>query len=477
MTRGHQLRHRTVQRHFRSPQRFVIRILVLLSVVFLWAFQQRYFLDTLTTNNDSVVQLDGTRVRIHADWHPTNRRDRFPSVKERVKLYMGNWYLPKCANSTQDAFRYRMDHVASGRLSWPVLNVTFTNNGESRIFNSTVMPDQWFVMDARVMKDCARKPWKHVLTGKRETDRVRNRRNMRPYCSDVLDLLKLMASMDKKAHDAVPILGYFGDGTGYELPLPFFAKFRPAASATELAAVTADESCITSETIRQPLRTTSHFTRFYKPILWKLESSRHFGPLQSTLKQDIPWEHKKDRAFWAGEMTGHVVGDTNVAKCRSNQRCRFVLQHAKSPFIDCWLTKQSSLTSNVVNGTTLIAKPVDIKYIQTYKVIISLEGNDVASGLKWSLLSESVVLMPTPTQTSWAMEELLEPWVHYVPMSRDGSDAEERVKWVLSNDEEARRIAERATLFMYDLVLHPDAVEDDRQVKQEIARRYRALWH
>jgi len=47
-----------------------------------------------------------------------------------------------------------------------------------------------------------------------------------------------------------------------------------------------------------------------------------------------------------------------------------------------------------------------------YKVVIVLEGNNVASGLKWALASNSVLVMPPPTIASWAMEELLEPWVH-----------------------------------------------------------------
>lgn len=58
-----------------------------------------------------------------------------------------------------------------------------------------------------------------------------------------------------------------------------------------------------------------------------------------------------------------------------------------------------------------------------------MEGNDVSSGLKWNLLSNSVVLMPKPTRTSWAMEEFevvgAEPWVHYIPMHADGSNTEE----------------------------------------------------
>lgn len=70
------------------------------------------------------------------------------------------------------------------------------------------------------------------------------------------------------------------------------------------------------------------------------------------------------------------------------------------------------------------------------------------------------------------MEEILEPWVHYVPLDADGSNAEERVQWIADNDDKARMIAERATLFMYDLVFHPEADREDLEVKSEIMRRY-----
>jgi hypothetical protein len=74
------------------------------------------------------------------------------------------------------------------------------------------------------------------------------------------------------------------------------------------------------------------------------------------------------------------------------------------------------------------------------------------------------------------MEELLEPWVHYIPMQPDGSNAEEMVQWVGDHDEEAHMIAERGRLFMYDLLYHPDAPAEERAVKAEIARLYHALW-
>lgn len=70
--------------------------------------------------------------------------------------------------------------------------------------------------------------------------------------------------------------------------------------------------------------------------------------------------------------------------------------------------------------------------------------------------------------------ELLEPWVHYVPLNQNITDIEEKMQWVVENDYAARRIAERASLWMEDLCFHPDAELDDRLVQEEIVRRYRA---
>ena len=63
---------------------------------------------------------------------------------------------------------------------------------------------------------------------------------------------------------------------------------------------------------------------------------------------------------------------------------------------------------------------------------------------------------------------------HYVPLNDIATDVEERMRWVVHHEDEARRISERATLWMEDLVFHPDAQEDDRLVQEEILRRYQA---
>ena len=45
-----------------------------------------------------------------------------------------------------------------------------------------------------------------------------------------------------------------------------------------------------------------------------------------------------------------------------------------------------------------------------------LEGNDVATQLKFALRSNSVVVMPPPKWENFLLHGLLKPWVHFVPV-------------------------------------------------------------
>ena len=104
-----------------------------------------------------------------------------------------------------------------------------------------------------------------------------------------------------------------------------------------------------------------------------------------------------------------------------------------------------------------------------YKYLLSIEGNDVASGLKWQLLSNSVVFMTPPKTVSWAMEYLLIPWVHYIPLVDDYSDVIDKIEWAKANDREAELIAKRSTRFMKDLM--------DQNKQAQVKRRLIELYH
>lgn len=81
--------------------------------------------------------------------------------------------------------------------------------------------------------------------------------------------------------------------------------------------------------------------------------------------------------------------------------------------------------------------------------------------------------MPKVTYTSWAMEELLEPWVHYIPISNSLSDVEDKVQWIIDHTEQAQAIAHAGKLWISDLVYHPNADDDDNAIMQEMFVRYK----
>jgi len=456
------------------------------------------------TNTTSMLYWDENETvlpggfRIHTNWHPLHRSDRFPTVKERVKLYMSNWYHPMCKHATDrrlgDSYKlhfYKRDNGSS--VLWPSLNVTDPwdlTPDNTEVVDSVISPRSKFLLDRRVIEDCARSPEQVESEGILPSEtQIHHRSNMQLYCIDIVELMDLFQDADNKTNTWTPMLAFFGDSSGIfdqDLHIPFFAKHRAGTTKENIDAVAWDASEIAGSTCwktHPKTLDTKYYRETYRdkfsPIIWRLNSHRHFLPLEDTARRDTPWEEKMDLAIWRGVLTGFIdiFVDTDIEVCLGNLRCRFVLAHANSELIDCGLTDlHGKLSSDVVNGTNVTKSMAGMRRFQRHKVIISLEGNDVASGLKWNLLSGSVVLMPPPTRTSWAMEELLQPWVHYVPMLPDGSNAENMVQWILDNDREARRIAERATLFMYDLVFHPDAKHDELNVKREIARRYRALW-
>jgi nucleoside-diphosphate-sugar epimerase len=104
--------------------------------------------------------------------------------------------------------------------------------------------------------------------------------------------------------------------------------------------------------------------------------------------------------------------------------------------------KFSNLCQNVINNNYILNKLSTQEQLQS-KFIISIEGNDVATNLKWILYSNSVVIMPKPTICSWIMEDKLISGTHYIEIKSDYSDLEEKYKWCLNNLEECKKINEK----------------------------------
>jgi hypothetical protein len=108
------------------------------------------------------------------------------------------------------------------------------------------------------------------------------------------------------------------------------------------------------------------------------------------------------------------------------------------------------------------------------KYLLSLEGNDVSSGLKWMLMSNSVVFKPEAKYVSWALESHLLPYVHYIPVADDLSNVHEQLKWAKHNDETCQAISQKATEFMQHFTGYAEDTHSmiDKPVKSLLLNLY-----
>lgn len=75
---------------------------------------------------------------------------------------------------------------------------------------------------------------------------------------------------------------------------------------------------------------------------------------------------------------------------------------------------------------------------------MALEGNDVASNLKWVMSSNSIAVMPRPKYETWYMEGKLIPNYHYIEIASDYHDLLDRIMYYEQHPDEAKAIVEHA---------------------------------
>lgn len=172
-----------------------------------------------------------------------------------------------------------------------------------------------------------------------------------------------------------------------------------------------------------------------KGILLKLKVGRHWHARDEFDR--CSWGAKRSEIVWRGQPTGHKNKGRPFAWSQ-NLRFRLV-----SKYYSSYNVGFSSLgRKGDSECEPYVREPLTIQEQLMYKYIISLQGNDVATNLKWILASNSVPIMPIPTVETWLLESQLKPYVHYVPISDDMEDLPAVLEWCQQNDEACRDIAE-----------------------------------
>lgn len=161
--------------------------------------------------------------------------------------------------------------------------------------------------------------------------------------------------------------------------------------------------------------------RFHNSILMNLDKVRHF----LFVKDPIPFTEKKPVVLFRGEAHGKPA------------RLKFLQMFKGKPGFDV------GDTSHKLDASLQVGK-LSINEHFKYRYIMALEGNDVASNLKWVMSSNCIAVMPRPTCESWFMEGTLIPNYHYIEIKPDFSDLEERIRYYNEHTDEALAIIQHA---------------------------------
>jgi Glycosyl transferase family 90 len=157
-------------------------------------------------------------------------------------------------------------------------------------------------------------------------------------------------------------------------------------------------------------------------ILLKMDSVRHFYPIRDR----IPYEEKQNQVVWRG------------AAWQTHRR-EFLRRYWNHPLCDVGQINHLPFG----NAPKDWVKPrMSIPDQLCYKFILSIEGNDVASNLKWIGQSNSLCFMTRPKFESWFMEGRLVASEHYVELREDYADLPEKIEHYITHPHEAKQIIE-----------------------------------
>jgi len=174
-------------------------------------------------------------------------------------------------------------------------------------------------------------------------------------------------------------------------------------------------------------------------VLLKLNSVRHYQFVEDL----TPFRQKKPIAVWRG-------------KSNRQHRIEFANRFMDHPLCDIGCTHHKEPEAQPYH------KPfMSIEEQLQHQFVVSVEGIDVATNLKWIMASNSLCLMRRPRFETWFMEGALVPGYHYVELADDHSDLPEKIGYYQKHPEEAEAIIANANRYVTKFY--------DQQMEQTIA--------
>ena len=162
-------------------------------------------------------------------------------------------------------------------------------------------------------------------------------------------------------------------------------------------------------------------------VLLNLNYIRHF----IFVKDCYAHQTKKNLLVWRGNVWTYQP-----------HRVDFFRQHFNNPICNIGHVNKADFDSPWLSDKLSIDEQL------RYKFILSIEGNDVATNLKWIMSSNSLAVMPSPKYETWFMEGTLLPDYHYIHIKDDYSDLNEKLEHYIRFPEKAEEIRLNANTYV-----------------------------
>ena len=203
------------------------------------------------------------------------------------------------------------------------------------------------------------------------------------------------------------------------------------------------------------------------------------------------FHEKASVIFWRGVLSGSIpfrgtlwhthsiVGlsdltdDQKLALLRKSLRFNICERSLDSDIIDARIVRPQSDTpmmkgQNFLEHLWESAVPREKHF--GYRYLLALDGYDGPSSWYWMLNTNSVVFRQ---DSDWEMfgDVYFSPWIHYIPIQKDGSDIIEKYEWCERNPAEMVQITQNARA-AWKIVFDSDY----RNVRQEHLYKTYNIW-
>ena len=171
----------------------------------------------------------------------------------------------------------------------------------------------------------------------------------------------------------------------------------------------------------------------------------YHSPSEINTTDNIPFKHKLDKLFWRGSTTGfeELINNARYNIVSKNFNIHKDIDIGFSNFC------QTAYYNNIDIYQQLYKPNVNINDQLNFKFILNIEGNDWSSSFKWVLASNCCPLHTYPfTYESYIFGNEIIPWIHFVPINKDGSDLVEKYTWCLNNLNKCEQIAYNGKVYM-----------------------------